>query len=344
MAISEDRKKQLLELVGRLRDNPDLQKQILEPKPTVGGLLSKVGAPVTSATIGQATTEAMRQINPETLRETQAIEASRKGILPPSLAGIRQTPPEQLQISPTGISPTTGAVETKIERTPEAKLAETEAQAELQSDIQTRTAQKKAVQTTRQDLTNARLKIGNTFQAWLDAVSRTEQITGQPPGPLGGAFTAVLGATKANEFVNAFVGGLTEYAAAVGRIAIPGARAVRLVNLFKETAPGKFDSVASAIEQSALSFKNGLATAISRDPESYFPELMGKALGPEEFDFIQEKLNDFQETYRQGLYELAFKKNPNLLPPDKRIELEQKFGALDEEERGILQLLEEKGG
>jgi len=335
MALTEERKKQLTQLVVGA-----IQKQ----SPTTGDILQKTGGPFTPGVVSKAAGEAIRQGTPEFGQEQAERERSRVGILPRGeLGGIKQAPIEQFEEVPTGISPE-GRIEKKIERTPEAGLELKRQEAEITADKEVRAKKLKDVQTTRQDLTNASLKIDNTFQSWLDAVSRTEEITGLPPGPLGGAFTTVLGATKANEFVNAFTGGLTEYAAAVGRIAIPGARAVRLVNLFKETAPGKFDSVASAIEQTALSYKNGLATAISRDPETFFPELAGKVLGREEFDFIRDKLNEFQETYRQGLFEIAFKKNPNLLPPDKRVELEKKFGVLDQEERNVFNILEEEGG
>ncbi len=120
MAISEERKKQLLELVGKLRTNPELQEQLLQPKPTVKGILGEVGAPVTTGTVSKATGEAIRRTSPEFLREEETIgQAKRGGFLPPSLTGIREAPPETLQVTPTGIDPETGAPIRKITSTPE---------------------------------------------------------------------------------------------------------------------------------------------------------------------------------------------------------------------------------
>ncbi len=120
MAISEERKKQLLELVGKLRDNPELQQQILQPKPTTRGILGQIGGPATSGVVSKAAGEAIRQGTPEFQQEQETIQKAKQGgFLPPSLTGIRQAAPETLQIAPTKISPETGAPEFAIKETPE---------------------------------------------------------------------------------------------------------------------------------------------------------------------------------------------------------------------------------
>ena len=153
-----------------------------------------------------------------------------------------------------------GGIQSKFERTPESLLAQKQAEADLEVNKQVKAQKQKDIADTRQDLTNARLKIGTAFDSWLDVVDRTKRISGTDPGIFGGVITEVLGKTKANEYVNAFKGGLVEYAAAVGRIAIPGARAVRMIDLFKSTAPTTFDTVPSAIATSALSFRAVVCT------------------------------------------------------------------------------------
>lgn len=348
MAISKERMVQLQGLANKIKENPELQSQImgggqpqdiLPPRKALD-IAQKAGVR-TKAGFGKSEAQAIEEGSLPFQQKQVERSRGRAGILPTTgLGGLQQAPIGQFEEIPTGVSPT-GAIETKIERTPEAKLDQREREAELESDIQVKTAEKKVVQKTRTDLTNARLKIGNIYDSFLDVADRTMKITGVQPGPLGGVLSVVLGATKANEFVNAFNAGSIEYGAAIGRIAIPGARAVRLVNLFKQTAPGKYDTIESGVEQSALSYRNALASAIASDPGEFFPELVGKRLTEEDFEFIDDKLREFQNSYREGLFELAYRKNPQLLGVTKRNELEKKLGMVSKEDTDLNALIDE---
>lgn len=299
------------ELRQMFANNPELKQQMLAQiqGQRKAGLLGQMAVSPKATNVQKMGVE-------EQLRDVKRAEA---------LAGAEATGFTPRPESITAAGETTF----KIPQTAEEKLQEqqdalqlkrTEAQAGTEAQLETQ--KRKSILTSQQDLTNARLKIGNAFDSWLEAVDRTKQITGVDPGVLGGVITEVLGKTKANEFVNAFKGGLVEYAAAVGRVAIPGARATRLINLFKTTAPTAFDTVPSAIEQSALSFKNGLATDMSREPSAYLPEVKDRRLTPEDYSKLDEMLREFQNQYREGLYKQAFDKNPELLPPDIRQRLE----------------------
>ncbi len=171
-----------------------------------------------------------------------------------------------------------------------------------------------------QDLVNAELKIDNTFDSWLDTVNRTMELTGAEPGIIGGSITAVLGKTKANEFYEGFVGGITEYAAAVGRIAIPGARATRIINLFKETAPGTFSSISSGIQTTVDSLRNALATDMSREPDAYITgySKMNKKEQQIARKEMTKQLQQFERDTKEGLYKRAYNKNPLLVPKNMR--------------------------
>ena len=225
------------------------------------------------------------------------------------------------------------------------KKAEAELKALTEISKQVEAKRQKDKLASEMDLRNAALKINNTLDAFLDVSERTMQLTGVGPGILSGTISNVLGRTKTNQFFSGFRGGLTEYAAAVGRIAIPGARAVRLVNLFKGTAPSEFDTIESAIFTSALSFKNGLGTDMSRNPSAYlFPELSDKdALQTynelnrfEKLELdkqLNEQLENFQSEYTDGAFKIVFDRNPALLNKDTRLKFEQE----KEEQSGIVE-------
>lgn len=206
----------------------------------------------------------------------------------------------------------------------QSKLQEIQATGELETSKQVRTQKEKDILKAEQDFTNATLKIDNTFDSFLDVVERTREITGVEPGVISGSITSILGRTRANEFFQGFKGGLTEYAAAIGRIAIPGARATRLVNLFKGTAPTTFDTIASGIQTSADSFRNGLATDMSRNPEAYIKGFtkLNKTEQREATAKLTVMLQGFEDTFKEGLLRRAFNKNPLLVPEKDRAKFE----------------------
>lgn len=198
---------------------------------------------------------------------------------------------------------------------------------ETQAAVDKSVSQKEATEAfdSEKDLINAELKMNNTFDSYLDVVDETFELTGVKPGLLGGALTTVLGKTKANEFYEAFQGGLVEYAAAVGRTAIPGARAVRMVDLFKGTAPSVFSTIEGAVATTARSMQNALSTDIARNIKEYVPgyEDMSKTEKREARQKLVDENEAFLKEFRERFFRLTYNKNPELLKPETRKKIEQ---------------------
>lgn len=318
MAISQERMAQLQELATKVKSNPEMMNKIFGTQQvTPQSILQEIGNPAVSNTSYNAVVkEAIDRTSPEAQRKaTEFQQKQQLGATGAGLFGnVTQAPLSSFREAPVARTPE--GIETKFEEDPEIVM-----QREIRK--QTEADKEKKGQEARSDYTAARLKMDNLFDTWLNMVDRTKQITGLNPGPLAGVTTKILGLTKGNEFVEGFQGGLAEYGAAIGAQAIPGARAVRLVNLFKGTAPSEFSTIASGIENTAHSFKNALAADIARNLEDYFPNLSNKVLTNDDYDLIRKYILDFDQQYRSGLYKLAYEKNPELIPPEKRIELMQ---------------------
>ena len=130
------------------------------------------------------------------------------------------------------------------------------------------------------------------------------------------------------EFQEAFKGAQPEYAAAIGRMAVPGARSVRLIDLFKKGAPSVWSSIPSGIINSARSARMQFAGYLATEEGS-------KALGVD-FDPMHplawkdaanKTLVRFEELYREGLNEMVYMRNPNLLDKQTRNRLNKEFQA-----------------
>lgn len=183
---------------------------------------------------------------------------------------------------------------------------------------------------TDQSLLNAELKMSNSFDAFLNVADRTMDLTGAKPGIVAGTFSHILGATKANDFVDGFKGSLIEVAAAVGAAAIPGARAVRLVNLFKDTGININQTIEGAIDTSMVSFKNALTSDMSKNPEAYIEgwELLSKEEQREQRKELSRIAKDFGDKYADTLLKQAYDKNPNLLKKETREKYEKQADDL----------------
>lgn len=192
------------------------------------------------------------------------------------------------------------------------------AEAGIASDKEVVTAMRKGRIKSKADLFNADLKIGNTSDSWLDTVDFTFRETGLRPGPVAGVATQVLGRTKQNPYFEGFKGGMVEYAAAVGRIAIPGSRAVRIINLFKGTAPDSFSSIASGIQNASDSYRNAVSSdisnAISNNDKSYDPLIA--AAGTKE-DYVR----NLEQLYKITMAARVLRKNPDLFPEEEQVEV-----------------------
>lgn len=226
-----------------------------------------------------------------------------------------------------------GSLGVGLERTPTGKLTDVgkeQLKAQANEISQNQAVQKevaaqdaKTASSTRQDFTNAQLKIDNTFDSFLDVAERTMEISGVGPGVLSGAITKVLGETRANEFYQGFKGGLVEYAAAVGRISMPGSRATRLINLFKKTAPTTFDTIESGIQTTADSLRNALSTDMSRNAKEYLTEEQLKLPVTKQNEILKDQLRDFESTFRNGMLKQVYKRNPDLLGEDTQMKVEE---------------------
>lgn len=197
-------------------------------------------------------------------------------------------------------------------------------------DVQKQVATQKAKSqlTTEQALTNATLKIENSYDSFLDVANRTKELVpGVDPGLIGGTFSKIFGVTRANEFVEGFEGSLIEAAAAIGAIAIPGARAVRLVELFKKTGISINSTIESAIMTSADSFRQSITTDMSRNPSAYIEgwDGMSKQEQIDSHKQLTKMARDFEERFRDTLLKQAYQKNPELLKPETRKKYEQRF-------------------
>jgi len=186
---------------------------------------------------------------------------------------------------------------------------------------------KKSAETQRLSKT-AFTKMDTMFGAWLDTVARTYELTGIKPGPQQAPLTAILGKTRLNEFQEAFKGAQPEYAAAIGRMAVPGARSVRLIDLFKKGAPSVWSSIPSGIINSARSARMQFAGYLATEEGS---KALGVPYDPANpliwKDEANKILRNFEELYKEGLNEMVFMRNPNLLDTQTRNRLNKEFQA-----------------
>jgi len=199
---------------------------------------------------------ASAQVAPSTIQPSQALSPLQSGV---NLGGTQRLEEFTTDVGPEKL---------KFKRVKPASEKQEEAEAKAQASL--RSAQLKDVEKRKVNLRSSKLKLGNSLRSFVDVGRRTEKLVpGVKPGVIGGSISAVLGATKKNEFVRGFVGGLTEVAAAVGATAIPNARAVRLVSLFKGTGIGRFDTVESGIQTTADSIVNGISGDMAAAPWEY---------------------------------------------------------------------------
>jgi hypothetical protein len=178
-----------------------------------------------------------------------------------------------------------------------------------------------------QNSRNAQLRISGTFDDYLNMVDETHRKAKDmginlPPGLASGVVTSVMGKAQVHEFYEGFKGGLIEYAAAAGANAIPGARAVRLVALFENTAPNIFSSLPAAINNSAVSFRNAIFADMRANPTDYMPDYTGSLQDNRK---LAEMGRKFYDDYKEGMFLQAYIKNEELVPANYRVKIEQKL-------------------
>uniref|UniRef100_A0A6M3J5H6 Uncharacterized protein n=1 Tax=viral metagenome TaxID=1070528 RepID=A0A6M3J5H6_9ZZZZ len=192
----------------------------------------------------------------------------------------------------------------------------------------------KDILTAQQDMRKGQTAIKATMGRWIDVAQRQYELTGTPPGPIAGFLRKLYGATKTNEFMAAFHGQLVEHAAAVGRIAIPGSRAARIISLFKKTAPTDWDTLESAAINSSASFKNAILNDMTREPWAWVPgwenlseeqakqewDYLGKLEEMEMMNTLQDSADKFEVEWRNDILDQVYEVNPNLMREDYREE------------------------
>lgn len=181
-------------------------------------------------------------------------------------------------------------------------------------------------------LRSAKLKMGNSLRSFVDVARRTEQLSGIKPGFIAGAINnVILDPLQLNEFIRGFKGGLVEVATSVGATAIPGARAVRLVNVFKKTGIEINQRMPSAVQTTADSMVNSLSSDVAAVPWLYleeFKDLSDKDAKSEwdklsrqeqgdRFNSLEPELQIFEENYRGSAIGEILKTEPQLFRPEE---------------------------
>lgn len=227
-----------------------------------------------------------------------------------------KTTKRTLKVGP--ITETQEAIFTEEDK--QRKLDDLKATGEVESQKQLNSQILKNREKSKIDTLRAELKIGNTLDSFIDLVKRNQEITGVAPGPLSGLLINILTPTQLNEFRDGFQGGLIEVAAASARISMPGTRAVRAITLFKKTTVSEWETVESAIQTSADSYRNAITTNMGEDPKFYIEDYKNT---PENNRRLGLMSRDFEKSFKRMALDEVFNKNPELLLPETRRRLEQ---------------------
>jgi len=172
-----------------------------------------------------------------------------------------------------------------------------------------------------QDVERADAALSNTFRGWLDNISWNYDTYGfKPGGVVGGLKSKITGITRKNPYWEGFHGSTLEYGAAIARIAMPGIRAARVIDTFKQTAPSDWSTVESGVYNSALSFRSAISKDIATNPNDYL-DLLGSDF--KSLDTVKksqrkrEVLDKLQDQYEMGLYKAIYKVEPKLFRDKK---------------------------
>jgi len=199
--------------------------------------------------------------------------------------------------------------------------------------VQADTKRAKDIQSMALDVERADAALGNTFKGWLDNISWNYDTYGLKPGGIvGGLASKLAGATRTNPFWEGFYGSTLEYGAAVARIAMPGIRASRVIDTFKQTAPTDWSTVESGVYNTAISFRGAISKDLATHPEDY-KDLLGKDFDKlskvEKSQRKREVLDKIQDQYEIGLYKAIYKVEPGLFRDKKIIKRLESMKKLD---------------
>lgn len=199
----------------------------------------------------------------------------------------------------------------------------------------------KEAQKAEQDFLNAELKIGNTLDSFVDFYERQKEITGINPGPISGTLSSLItGPLQLNEFRDGLLGGLLEVASASARTSMPGTRAIRAIDMFKETTVNEFNTIEMGVQNSADSYRNALTTDMSRSPEEYIDgyDNMSREEKRKANRELKSMASEFEYEYKKNsLYEIwkrGKQRGKNLLQPETILKIETSLPTFDSIEEG----------
>jgi len=262
---------------------------------------------------------------PSTVSEHSAIKNPKTQ--KPDVIAVKRDP---ITGRPTGDVESIADIETKNDI---EKLNAVEKQAEgLQA--------KNAVEAER-NLLKTRLSFGNQMDLFTKLAKKNKEKFGVRPGFLSGSLSTVFSPLQMNEFRDAFVGNSVEVAAAIARIAMPGTRAIRAIDIFKGTVPNEFQSFESAAVTSATSFRNAINQVNAEEPwNGIFPQIENEQERRDlwnnlpldqkldKTEMLETQAEDVSETFRETLLLEMYETDPELLRPETR---EQLKGMLEQE-------------
>ena len=198
----------------------------------------------------------------------------------------------------------------KALQTPQEREQEMKKSAEQQKQ--------KDILKTSQDTARAEIAIGTAIDKWLDnSVYIYQEFGIRPGGITGGIMSKILGKTRANPHWEAFQGSLVDYGASVARIAMPGIRAARAINMFRTTAASDWSTIDSGIENFAASFRGAIGKDLAVHPEEY-RDVLGEDYFSVDHVERSERRDAFlrlmEYKYKEGIYRQVYLREPNLVP------------------------------
>ncbi len=181
----------------------------------------------------------------------------------------------------------------------------------------------------RRNLSAGDLKLDLTLTEFFNFAKEQQELLGLPAGPVAGLLskiTSSLSAEAKNKFLASFEGSRIELAAFVGRNAMPGTRAARIIDLFRETTPSPFDTISSGIRNAAVSWGETIDTDFGANPNEYIPGYtnmlfseQAKARNEVMKPYIKEQIKIFEDTYTVQ----AYKVSPEIFTERDRVNAEK---------------------
>lgn len=167
----------------------------------------------------------------------------------------------------------------------------------------------------RRNMSSGDLKLDITLTEFFKFAKEQQDLLGLPAGPLAGSITKIVSAMSAenkNKFLASFEGSRIELAAFVGRNAMPGTRAARIIELFKKTTPSPFDTIGSGIRNAAVSWGQAITTDFGPNTNEYIPGYSDMSISEQDTarrdilkPYVAEQINLFEDNYTIAAYKVS---------------------------------------